>query len=540
MRVARADSRPTGFAAGGRRFKWSESLTRCAQTRCPAASAAIDSFDEPNPLFDLLFARIATPLTFVNSTKAHLPGRPSLLGCLLITATLVTGCPHNKYLLELTPAGKVLDRRLTFFREDGKDTNGAPAYLDFPAQQLADITATYPAGSVTASGRQHVARAAFAEAMPHDVGGAGTWRNLTTTLGHVGIYTERFRGADDILATTGKRVEAMEQLTDLLIGWSRQEMGAEPRYDRLRKFFDVNFRRDLKNLTLYNWARELVTNYKADADEEFFVRFGQYLHERGYVKLTQLPELFVAVHREDYGGLLRMVQRLVASKMEVPESAPIPQSLNFLGDSQTAEASLKAFIATTDTYQARLKKWEAESPSTRGADKPDPMDVLGDLLTTTMGGSPGGTADDLTLKLSLPAAPIATNGKWDAANHEVRWEAALDSLDAPRHLPVICYASWGTPDEAFQVAHFGKVLFEGDNLFQYCLWRASLNPQQAAEWEALLSDLKPDRSIAKKVETFRFSNEPAAKAGQEDSSRQLLSFFPWGLLKSTATGTPAK
>ena len=74
-------------------------------------------------------------------------------------------------------------------------------------------------------------------------------------------------------------------MADLLIGWSRTELGQEPGYDQLHQFLDMDFRRDLKNLGAYMWEGQLAGNYTTNAGEEFIVRFGQYLVEHGYLTM---------------------------------------------------------------------------------------------------------------------------------------------------------------------------------------------------------------------------------------------------------------
>src|ERR1017187_10549080 len=71
------------------------------------------------------------------------------LFCLATLAALVTGCPHNEYVVELTPHSNVIERKLVFYREDGTDTNGVPNYQSFPSNELAAITGLYPPGGTT-------------------------------------------------------------------------------------------------------------------------------------------------------------------------------------------------------------------------------------------------------------------------------------------------------------------------------------------------------------------------------------------------------
>jgi hypothetical protein len=227
--------------------------------------------------------RPAKPTVAMNMNKC-------LPVCLGLLAALVTGCPRNQYVVELTPHGDALERRLVFYRENGKDTNGVTICQDFPEDQLAAIKKVYPQGGVKADGQRHIAQGQFVGAMPNDVGGAGGWTNLATTMGNAALYSERFRGSDDFAITSKNKLEAIDQLTDLLIGWSRMELGQEPKYENLHRFLDVDFRRDVKNFTLYNWAQEISANFNSKADEEFAVRFGQYLRKSAFNRLAFEPK----------------------------------------------------------------------------------------------------------------------------------------------------------------------------------------------------------------------------------------------------------
>ena len=192
----------------------------------------------------------------MNKTGILMQGKQSLCKCLpfalAVMALVVTGCPRNEYIVQLKPQGNRIERTLVFYREDGVNTNtGAPNYQPFDATELAAITALYPAQGLTNDGGRHVVRGEFTNELPDDVGGAGAYTNLTTSLGAAGFYVERFRGNDNLAGMTEQRFKAADRLADLFVGWSRMELGRERGYDTLRQFLDVDFRRDLKNLGEY-------------------------------------------------------------------------------------------------------------------------------------------------------------------------------------------------------------------------------------------------------------------------------------------------
>jgi len=455
----------------------------------------------------------------MNLKKVLLPGSGNFSRKQILTLAfsalliaLVTGCPHNEYSIELKPTNGGVERTLTFYRADGSDTNGVIQYQDFPSNELAAIDRIYPAGAVTQKGQRHVARGNFSGALPGDVGGAGSYTNLTTSLGSAGFYLERFRGHDDLAGRTDKQFRAADKLTDLVMGWTQSEFGRERGFKKLRKFLDEDFRRDLKNAGLYFWVGEVSTLSNTNAPEEFIARFAQYLHERGYLKLSDIPELSLAF--SDHGTnsavpTLRLVQRLVAEKLGLAASDPLPKSLAVLADPVVFERSWTNYLVRTALYRAQIKEWEKQRKTEPSLEKPEPLSVVDNLFKELINQFeiPGGSADHMTVKQVLPHAPNHTNGRWQ--DGQVVWEA---SLDENRALPALCYASWSIPDVQFQQAHFGQVILDGDELTTYCLWQSSLNEQQVGEWEKTLQSLQPGQRLKDKLEAFKrkIAEEPEA------------------------------
>jgi hypothetical protein len=121
------------------------------------------------------------------------------------------------------------------------------------------------------------------------------------------------------------------------------------------------------------------------------------------------------------------------------------------------------------------------------------------------------------VKLTLNQAPNHTNGKWQ--DGRVIWDA---SLDASRPLPALCYASWSQPDRQFQETHFGRVLLDGDELMQYCLWENGLSTDQAREWKTFLSGLQRDPELKKKLEAFRLVADGSLTLAKENQNQPVV------------------
>ncbi|MDR3459863.1 MAG: hypothetical protein P4N60_20735 [Verrucomicrobiae bacterium] len=417
---------------------------------------------------------------------------------------LLTGCPHNDYTVELKPTAHGVERTLTFYRVDGNSSNGVPNYQGFPSNELVAITKAYPANTVIRDGQRHIAKAEFSGAMPKDVGGAGAYTNYVTSLGESGFYSERFRGDDDLAGRTLKQFHAADQLTDLVIGWSKTEFGHERGYKKLRKFLDEDFRHDLKNAGEYFKMAAASNLSDTNTPEEFTVRFFQYLVERGYLKLSDLPKLPLIASSAEADEVPRLIQRLVAEKMEIPAAGPMPKSLGILTNNSALEKSWGQYMARTDLYRAQRNAWEEKRKKDPDLKEPKPGDATEGLTSDLLGipGDLGGETDHLTVKLALKHAPDHSNGKWQ--DGRVVWEM---DLEHDRPLPVLCYASWNDPDETFQKAHFGRRLLEGDELAHYNLWRSGLSQPGGEAWDNFLAGLQPGPGLKEKIQGFRLTND---------------------------------
>lgn len=430
------------------------------------------------------------------------------LSSLVILCAFVTGCPSNDYTIELKPQPDcTLERTLTFYRADGSDSNGIPNYAEFPSNELISIVSAYPVGAVKTNGLCYTATADFAGVMPQDIGGAGAYTNFTTRLGEAGFYQERFRGTNDLAGQMARRFAAADQVDDLMMGWTKMQFGHEPGYKNLRKFLGTDFRQDLKNAGLYAWAGEVNNLSDTNNPNEFIFRFFQYLHERGYLKLSDTRDIYLLVANDADASITgHLLQRLISEKMNRAASTPLPPSFAVLGDSDALQQSWEKYLADTDLYRARLKQWESETNADSNIARPKPEDVADDAVKVLVFGNVdegfGGTPDHLTVKLTLPHAPDFTNGKWQ--DGRVVWSA---DLDPGRPLPAFCYAGWSNPNTSFQSEHFGRVILDNAALSQYCFWQGSLGAEQNREWDSFVAGLKPGPELATNLAEFQFSGE---------------------------------
>lgn len=466
--------------------------------------------------------------------------------CLLpFLAILVTGCPHNQYEVELTPRAAVMDRQLVFYREDGKDTNGVPNYQIFPVDELALIQTQYPKGTLTHAAGSRKAVGHFSGAMPGDVGGSGSYAFTTNSLGQVGYYMERFRGDEDLGSRQEQRVRQVDKFVDLVIGWSRKEFGRERYYPALKAFLKDDFRRDMRNLGFYLWMVQASAADGARPQPEYGLRYAQYLIDKGYLQVSDLPSLAAIATREDWRPLTRVVQRLVAAKLRIGPGDPVPLSVKSLSDPRLLAKSWVSFLETTPLYRSKVRQWQLQRlsqqvteangevvkyltastnkpPGTAAPAKPEPEEILQEIFIELFDFTNFNDTDDhLTVRLALPEPPIHTNGKWDPGAKKVTWEMDLGMRTNQVRVPAFCYASWSLADDEFQRKHFGQLLLKGEELLKYSTWRSSLTPSQAVQWEEILAGLTPGPELRAKLDAIASQGSKAVTPWNEVFSSGL-------------------
>lgn len=425
------------------------------------------------------------------------------------------GCGRNVYELELTPQGDSLQRDLTAWRERAQ--NETTQIEALPAEELAKLAQPYRAAVPAEEAKKHRFSGSFRAKTPDDVGGAGWYYPLECPMGSLGAYVERFRGSDDLAADLDQRLQAIDRLTALLCDYLRTQITDPAEAAPLVSLVQGELRRDLRNLCLYVWAYGIVGQYEEDATEELAVRAVQYLVERRYFDPPAIPRLLRGASGPPdptWRWLLEPLQRIVARKMGVADDQPVPGLIATLLDPQRLPTAFGKFAEQTPEYQRLWKEWEANRETTPDAKRPQPTEVLGLLLEDAFLPEFAlfGASDALKVKLKLPCQPFATNGTWDGPSASVSWSKDMPARDkGARRLSVCAYAFWAVPREAYQKQHFGRVLLQGEQLAQFCLWHCGLSPEEADAWDRFVETLKPGEDLADRVKRFVFSGEPPVK-----------------------------
>ena len=426
-----------------------------------------------------------------------------LLAAILLLAPI--GCDHKEYTVELTPQGHSIDRTLTamIISDDGSKP--------FPAEETAAFADLYSEALETENDQTVSFQGRFTREMPDDIGGEGNYIVYETVLGDGVVYSEQFRGSDEPARFFGEYFAWADQVVDILIGWLETELGDTAGWDEFETFLDTDIRSDLKDLGVYYYLGanrpQMLWEAEVEADpfvEQVFARVLQYLLTHDYFTVEQFPLLTRAFDAGDEldEQLATLVTDILRRKAGIDDEALLTALHDLLRDTEKMEVSLGEYITVN-------------VPLTEDADEPSDSDDSDEDAPPSLPAPPiefgFGPQDKLSLTLNLPngAAVVNTNGLGvEGTPAAVTWSTDLPEKDLADYLPVLCFATWALPNEAGQTQHLGKVALTGEELFSYALWRNSLTPQEAIEWDAAIEALSPDdEASVDALGTFRFSHE---------------------------------
>jgi hypothetical protein len=199
----------------------------------------------------------------------------------------------------------------------------------------------------------------------------------------------------------------------------------------------------------------------------------------------------------------------------------MPVSLVRLGEPDAFVKSWATYLEGTEAYLVQLHQWQDERKLKPDAQKPDPFDIVNELFATIMNFN-SGQDDHLTVKLVTPSKPGNSNGEWDEAGGRVIWDFHIEGKDPGTQLPAFCYAFWSKPNDSFQEEHFGRTILSEEELGNYCLWHGSLTQDQASQWEAWMSQLKPTSDFTNMLSQFNFERGTSNELAAFEFGRNLL------------------
>ncbi|WP_145167710.1 hypothetical protein [Rubripirellula lacrimiformis] len=455
----------------------------------------------------------------------------------------VTGCAENVYRVELKPDGDRIHRTLSIVlgaqpatavdpemdpdvqaepngsqiqthtdasaainRADAVDPESEPADEMLRIGKLYAATRQVVDGSDRPSLPKHVDDATafdgwFGRQMPADVGGAGTYDRFETSLGSVSIYSERFRGQDNIDQLLVDRADSINAIIELTMDWIDFEVRDVDQAKRLKDFVDGQLRHDLSNVTHYLWLASTAEDEKTSHSHLF--RAGQYLAERDYFAISDLPVMVRQVSGGQPNVVARMIRKSIQRRIQRIDSSPPPAALSRLDDLPAVEKSLRTFLRGTDHFQSIVARYRNEGKPVTD-DSPDPMEVLSEPVFRIAMPFLASSPDRIEVTLHTPQAPLATNGNWDAESSTVRWSSRLQSLT----LPTYTFAAWCQPNDEAQIKHFGRVWLTDESLADYARWYHGLTDDERSEWDGMITSLEPGDELSRTLASFAFSESP--------------------------------
>ena len=449
--------------------------------------------------------------------------RVSVLLLLVGAGLFLTGCDQNIYELLIQPQGDGFQRHLTCFRAD-LDAAGTPL-KPFPQEELNRLTTLYGLPQATAKAEKYDFKGAFQTAPPQDIGGAGQYLRWPTAPGTLYYYSERFRGNDALDGALQARLQAAEQLLDLLHGWWQTQLGKTADWVKLDAFLSGELRADLRNFVLYGWLAVTAADAglshggSVSPEEVVAMRMFQYLAERQYLLPEEVAQWQWAMQQSDENGQFRQLaswtERCLCRKLKLPSESPLlPQLDRLLADKSRAGKSFADYLVTTAVWQRRLKEWQDRRRNEPQLPDLDPLQIPSDLAGQLLiPGLAPGRGDRITVRLATPVKPFLASGAWDEANRQMVW--ADGNLTGGDRLPFMVYAVWAVPDDTFQQAHFGATVLSGQKLGDYIFWYKSLGPVEKAEWDKFLVNWKPDSNPAP-LRYFHFSEEAVNQVLSEE------------------------
>ena len=424
---------------------------------------------------------------------------------------LIAGCEEYKYSIEMKPCEEGVERKLICPNDLSQDERESIAKL---YEKQIDPNVFW--------GR-------FNENLPNDVGGAGFYTTFSTNMGQVTIYSERFRGSDNLNHTLEKAQLLADRMADFLIGWLEYELGDDPNFVNLKAFCNENLRPDLKNLIIYFWLSNVLPEYKSSASEEIVMRMKHYAIERGYLSTKEMHLLTEADQEQG----LRLFRRLVMDKMGYSLPGMVAERLVFLSDGKHAEESIARYIRTTDFFK---QAWEEKKREENDPNAEPPEIDVDDFISHDIDlefDFFSWSNRKIEVKLACENEPFETNGEWDEQASQVVWRS---SIAGDEKLPTFFFASSSDPNGKYQEEHFGEVVLSDEALAEYCMWREDLGEGKGKEWESFVLSLNPSEGLEEQVSSFRFSQD-RQKQKESDVKESDLAEKPRELI---LTGLKAK
>lgn len=421
------------------------------------------------------------------------------------------GCTQKVYEIELRPDGQFMQRTLTV-RSESVDADSEDVSSPLPEKELDRLHAFYDSANDKIENDRHTFSGRFENRMPADVGGDGRFVHFESPLGSTSYYSERFRGEDDLLRSMQHRETASDSIITLLLNWAETEIADPEIRQRVKTFLDGEFRRDAKNVALYCWTHAMLS----DLDEEktmqrLSARVLQYLVERDYVSLTEIPRMLRVVNAGTEASQFELLRKIVLNKLGLPE-----YELAILADEEQFTESLRRSVRDTDLYREAVAKKREQKADGEVEESLDPIDLFINytLQATLPNMFAGVNSVHVTLHCDTP--PFFTNATWDEASRSASWKSSIDDVNVPS----MVFAAWSVPDQTMQTQCFGRTVLSGESLAQFVVWYGGLGAEEKTHYDDFLAELRPSENLIDEIESFDFVD--AENDSLVNGSRSLL------------------
>ncbi len=416
----------------------------------------------------------------------------ALFVLLALLASCLVGCKsrHFKVVMSRNERGDVT-------REIVVSLNTGSYYESNLAKDsmVARITGIYGSPvSTNPDSNSRTYRKTFSAKLPQEIEQCGftncaSVSSSESPLGRCILYTERMPGPTQWSEINNLFIKAVDlHIRALVAGLERDpELKSRPEeLTRLTGFIRTRFRTDIIDCAFEAWlsfvqADAMRQSEGADENEASLMgttayRVAQLLVERGYFSNCSEVSL------DDSRKLTRAVVDRFVREMGSSTLMQRPRVFTeWIEDENASTKFIEAgFVATGESVK------EIE-----GA-----MDML---FPTGWGDSMSGT-----VAWSAKYAPVASNGKWDEAAHQLTWDCDINHGPIPSRL---LWADWSEPDEKFQSRHLGRVLVR-NKLRSYNQWYLALDPAMKKEWDRFILSLPGDNSLARQLKAFEFTGRP--------------------------------
>ncbi len=433
---------------------------------------------------------------FLANAPPQLPAH-LIVALLALSLTVAIGCQNRKVSVEITAHSDGATR--TF------------ATNDTHSDALASVTQAYGNAGVPDAELGRRFTGTFSEdALPSEIGNRGAIGTVQSSLGTSSLYYEQFAARRDEWSAFKERVEA-GLLWVRIVGRfiETRKMQDEPTRAAFHAWWNDEIVPCASDFYLmYSGMQAVIqaqrigakprrgTDFSPLTSDEVFRRTVLQplllaLAERGLITANELAWIQAAgmdgfasareraslIEKVLMPALLRVVHRFDPSVKELTAVGLAPLGLEFLLWLKMSR-DFKDLVLASDAIPLVTKQairngvWDFKLPPPFGFEidrKPKVTEAL--------------------VKLNLQAAPILSNGEYDADAKQIVFRGDFYEASAryaPYNAPY--YAMWSLPSQR-QESVFHGVILEGDALASYCAWELALAEDQRVIWEAALAQI---------------------------------------------------